>query len=335
MAIPEQVRRQSEAIAKLYQDNVANDAPADAAAATDVVADQPAPADSATDTAPESPPSEQQRRQDTNGDAQTFEQRYRTLQGMYNADTGRLRADNQQLNSRVTQLEQLLASLSSAPQQPAATAAEKLVTEKDVEEYGDSIEVMRRVTREEVSAASRRIAELEQMLRQVQTSVLPRVEQVAQRQAVTAEQAFWSELTTAVPEWRDINTSQEFHRWLLDVDPLTGLTRQTYLEDAQRSLDVRRVAAFFSAWQGLNGQHVAQPHRSASDSQLDKQVAPGRSRGGAVPSANTAKTYSSKDIAKFFDDVRKGVYRGKEAERDRIERDIFAAQRENRISANG
>jgi len=33
--------------------------------------------------------------------------------------------------------------------------------------------------------------------------------------------------------------------------------------------------------------------------------------------------------------VRKGVYQGKEAERDRIERDIFAAQRENRIVATG
>jgi hypothetical protein len=335
VAIPEQVRRQSEAIAKLYQDNAAKDAPADDAAATSVVADQSEPADSDASTAPESAPSEQ-RRPDTNSDAQTFEQRYRTLQGMYNADTGRLRADNQQLNSRVTQLEQLLATLSAAPQQAPATAAEKLVTEKDVEEYGDSIEVMRRVSREESSAYQRKIAELEHMLKQVQTSVLPRVEQVAQRQAVTAEQAFWSELTAAVPEWRDINTSQDFHRWLLDVDPLTGLTRQTYLEDAQRNLDVRRVAAFFTAWQGLNGQPVAQPHRSAPDSQLDKQVAPGRSRGGSVPSAGTAsKTYSSKDIAKFFDDVRRGAYRGKEAERDRIERDIFAAQRENRIVANG
>ena len=334
MAIPEQVRRQSEAIAKLYQDNIAKDAPADEAVATDVVAEQAESADSEADAAPESPPNEQ-RRQDTSSDEQTFEQRYRTLQGMYNADTSRLRADNQQLNTRVTQLEQLLSTLSTTPQSQPATAAERLVTEKDVEEYGDSIEVMRRVSREESVAYQRKVAELEQMLRQVQTSVLPRVEQVAQRQAVTAEQAFWSELTTAVPGWRDVNADQNFHKWLLDVDPLTGLSRQTYLEDAQRNLDVRRVAAFFTAWQGLNGPSVAQPSRSASDSQLNKQVAPGRSRGGSAPTPTTSKTYSAQDIAKFFDDVRRGAYRGKEAERDRIERDIFAAQRENRIVANG
>lgn len=331
MAIPEQIRRQSEAITKLYQDNAA-----EAANEADTVADAPEQAevaDSGSNSAPEPAPIEQ-RRQGTNDEAHTHEQRYRTLQGMYNADTARLRSENQQLTGRVSQLEQLLSSLSSAPVQPSQTA-EKLITEKDVEEYGDSIEVMRRVTREEVSADSRRIAELEQMLRQMQTSVLPRVEQVAQRQAVSAEQSFWNDLTSAVPNWRDINSNQDFHKWLLDVDPLTGLTRQTYLEDAQRNLDVRRVAAFFATWDGMNSPSVAQPHRSATGSQLDKQVAPGRSRGGSAPAAATSKTYSSQDIAKFFDDVRKGVYRGKEAERDRIERDIFAAQRENRIVANG
>lgn len=333
MAVPEQVRRQSEAIAKMYEESAAKSA-ADEAGTQEVDAPASVEADSGDNTAPVPPPVEQ-RRVGTSDSEETYEKRYKSLQGMYNADTARLRTDNQQLNGRVAQLEQLLASLSAAPQPSAAPVVEKLVTEKDVEEYGDSIEVMRRVTREEVAASQRRIAELEHMLKQVQTSVLPRVEQVAQRQAVTAEQAFWSELSAAVPAWRDINADQNFHKWLLDTDPLTGLTRQTYLEDAQRNMDVRRVAAFFTSWQGLNGQSTAQPSRSASDSQLDKQVAPGRSRGGSAPSSTAPKTYSSKDIAKFFDDVRKGVYRGKEAERDRIERDIFAAQRENRIVANG
>lgn len=332
MTVPEQVRRQSEAIAKMYEEREnggASNEAADVAASTE--SEQ---ADSGTDTAPESAPNEQ-RRQDTTG-SDTFEQRYRTLQGMYNADTGRLRSENQQLAGRLAQLEQLLASLSATPAPAQGQAVERLVSEKDVEEYGDSIEVMRRVSREEVSAANRRIAELEQMLRQVQTNVIPRVEHVAQRQAATAEQSFWSELSSMVPAWRDINANQDFHKWLLETDPLTGLTRQTYLEDAQRNLDARRVAAFFTTWDGANGQSVAaQPNRSASGSQLERQVAPGRSRGGNAPTGNTPKTYSAQDIAKFFDDVRRGLYKGKEAERDRIERDIFAAQRENRIVATG
>jgi hypothetical protein len=44
--------------------------------------------------------------------------------------------------------------------------------------------------------------------------------------------------------------------------------------------------------------------------------------------------YAPQDIQKFFNDVRSGKYKGREQERDRIERDIFAAQRENRIQVN-
>lgn len=335
MAIPEQVRKQSEAISRLYEEMHAEDgAPNSGEASSDTSYEAAAVADSAEDTAPESTPNEQ-RRQDTT--PETAEQRYRTLQGMYNADTARLRGENQQLNARVSQLEQLLSTLSAQPAGGVTqqqVQEQKLVTDKDVEEYGESIDVMRRVSREETLAAQRRIADLEQLIRNMQTSLLPRVEQVAQRQAVTAEQSFWSDLTNVAPNWREINSDPGFHSWLLEVDPLTGMTRQTYLDDAQRNLDASRVASFFRTWQEVSGQSVAQSPRNAAASQLDKQVSPGRGRSGGAPSAEQPKTYTNVDIAKFFDDVRKGVFKGREAERDRIERDIFAAQRENRIVVN-
>lgn len=328
MTMPEQVRRQSEAIAKMYEDATANESPPTAETTGEATA-AAFGADGSEKSAPVPAPNEQRAAGTTTED--TFEQRYRTLQGMYNADTSRLRADNQQLNSRVSQLEQLLSSLSSTPAASTAATYETLVTPKDIEEYGDSIEVMRRVTKEEVSAANRRIAELEQLIRQMQTNVVPKVEQVAHRQAMSAEQAFWADLTAVVPQWRDVNADNAFHSWLLEIDPMTGLTRQSYLEDAQRNLDARRVANIFTAWQGLSGQSVAQSSRPAPTSQLEKQVAPGRSRSGGSAVSDQPKTYAPDDIRKFFDDVRKGLYKGKEAERDRIERDIFAAQRENRI----
>lgn len=332
MTMPEQIRKQSEAIAKHFEGNKTDaettETQGDAGQVTEVAAQ----ANSVVEAAPESNPNEQ-RKLDTK-EEETFEKRYRTLQGMYNADTSRLRAENQQLNGRLTQLENLLSSLSTSPAK-SEESVEKLVTDKDVEEYGDSIEVMRRVAKEERTAADRKIAELEHLLKQMQTSVLPKVEQVAHKQAVSAEQSFWSELSMKVPDWKEINADVQFHDWLLEVDPLTGLSRQTYLEDAQRNMDINRVVSFFTTWQGQNSQPVAQPTRNAAASQLDKQIAPGRGRSGGAPSAEQSKTYTPGDIRKFFDDVRKGVYRGKEAERDRIERDIFSAQRDGRLVANG
>lgn len=331
MAIPAQIRKQSEAVAKLYEELNPTD---EGQSPAEGEAQQPIEANGEGGSAAESAPAEQGRTGTTN-DNPTAEQRYRTLQGMYNADTARLRAENNQMGQRVTQLEQLIAAL-SAPQQaqqPAQAAAAKLITDKDVEDYGDSIEVMRRAAREEVAAAQQEVSELKRMVMQMQTTVVPKVESVAQRQALNSEQMFWSELSAEVPDWREINAEQGFHNWLLEVDPLSGVARQSYLDNAQNQLDARRVAGFFKTWQSMNSGSVAQSPRSVASSQLEKQISPGRGRTSASSmTANEAKAYNRADVAKFFDDVRKGLYKGREQERDRIERDIFAAQREGRIT---
>ena len=331
MAIPEQVRKQSEAVAKLYED-LNSDQITDSVTVTEEPAvDAAAPADSTAPVASAPTPAEQGRPGNTNEDP-TYEQRWRSLQGMYNADTSRLRAENTQLSQRVGQLEQLISSLSAPQQTPAQTAADRLITDKDVEEYGDSIEVMRRAAREEVTATQREIADLKRVIAQLQATVVPKVESVAQRQAQNTEQAFWSDLTARVPNWREINADQQFHSWLLEVDPLAGVPRQTFLDAAQGQLDAARVAGFFKTWQSLSGTSVAQETRNIASSQLEKQIAPGRGRtSNATTTGGETKVYSRGDVAKFFDDVRKGLYKGREQERDRIERDIFAAQRDGRI----
>ena len=92
------------------------------------------------------------------------------------------------------------------------------------------------------------------------------------------------------------------------------------------------IFSFFQAWGEINGQPTgARPNRNTQGSELEKQVAPGRSRGTNPSSNSSAKTYTADDIKNFFNDVRSQKYKGRETERDRIERDIFAAQREGRI----
>jgi hypothetical protein len=330
MAIPEQIRRQSEAVAKLYEDLNPTDEALTSTGAEGVQSEQ---ADEGAGAAAGPAPAEQGR-PGTTKEEQTAEQRYRTLQGMYNADTGRLRAENAQLAQRLGQLEQLLSSM-AAPAQPetAPSKPERLITDKDMEEYGDSIDVMRRAAREEVLGQRAEIEALRRQLTQLQTSVVPKVESVAHQQAVSAEQVFWNDLTAAVPDWRDINADQDFHSWLLEVDPVSGMPRQSFLADAQNRLDSRRVAGFFKMWQSLNGNSVAQQTRTTAATQLERQLSPGRSRASSGASAaSDAKVYTRTDVAKFFDDVRRGLYRGREQERDRMERDIFAAQSEGRIT---
>jgi hypothetical protein len=59
-------------------------------------------------------------------------------------------------------------------------------------------------------------------------------------------------------------------------------------------------------------------------------VAPGRSR-SSPPAGQNQQTYTTADISKFYDDVRKGVFKGRDEEKNRLERDIFSAQQEGRI----
>ena len=343
MAIPEQIRKQTEAVQQLYAQLNADDSAGGATPPADGVtaesgAPNIAPADGNTVTnEATTPPASEQKAGGDNVSDDTVVQKYKTLQGMYNAEVPRLHQQNRELNTRVQQMEQLLASLSAQKESAAAApqVVEKLVTESDVAEYGESIDVMRRVSLEEVNPMMQRLAKLEQQLTQMQT-VVPQVQAVAQRQQLNAEQQFWTDLTKFIPNFRDINAEGDFQTWLLEADPLTGITRQTYLDDAQRALDARRVSNFFRTWLDTTGQAVdAQPTGRATNSELEKQVAPGRSRGSGTPAAsNKAKVYSPQDIQKFFDDVRSGKYKGREADRDRTERDIFAAQRENRIVTN-
>lgn len=340
MAVPEQIRKQSEAVEELYKQLGESDDAGESGDSTDGIAlsnNTTADETTASNVANSLPANEQSPTSDSTSE-EAIAQKYRTLQGMYNAEVPRLHQQNREMTQRVQQMEQLLASLSNQQQAaaPQQQASNKLVTEKDVDDYGDSIDMMRKVSREEMFSMSQRVAQLEAVLQQMQAKVVPQVQAVVQRQQVNAEQQFWSDLGKAVPNFREINDNSSFQSWLLQADPLTGITRQTYLDDAQRSLDSRRVANFFHTWLQNTGQaNVAQSTGRSSSSELEKQVAPGRSRGSnASPSATKAKVYTPQDIQKFFNDVRAGKYKGREQDRDRIERDIFAAQRDNRIQLN-
>lgn len=339
MALPEQIRKQTEAVQELYKQlNTENEESTAEENANAVISSEENTADETTAVSTSIPvvdtgSTESASEDDPN--SETYAQKWRTLQGMYNAEVPRLRQQNRELTQRLQQMEQLLATLSAQANTPAAPQpqqATQLITEKDIEEYGDSIDVMRRVSREEMASVFQRLAAIEQVLQQMQSSVVPQVQTIAQRQQISAEQQFWADLAAAVPNFREVNANEAFQSWLLEPDPLTGITRQTYLEDAQQNLDAHRVANIFRTWIEMTGQATAaRSVGRASSSELERQVAPGRSKSTGTPTASKAKTYTPDDIRAFFNDVRAGKYKGREQERDRIERDIFAAQREGRI----
>jgi hypothetical protein len=118
-------------------------------------------------------------------------------------------------------------------------------------------------------------------------------------------------LDQAVPNWREINSDPRFIDWLRRSDPLSGQPRQALLDEATTTGNAARVISFFRGF--LNESW-------------------GAGRGGAQrPAAGDKPTYTRAQIAWFYNQHRRGAYKGREAEWARQEADFYAAQREGRV----
>jgi len=333
MKLPEQIQKQVEAAGKIIAAHEASqqqepEPPAEPTSVTQGQPAEPSPDISKQSPAPQAIPSEMDDENST-----TYKQRWKSLDGQLRAAYAR----EQELRNRLVQMEQLIASMAAMQQQPAqpARATQRRISDAEREAYGsDLVGMVERaaqdVVDEENAALRKQVAQLSEQMRQL-NGVVP---VIAQNQTLSAKERFFQQLSQMVPDWEQVNADQRFLNWLLEADPMTGITRQTYLADAQDNYDARRAATILHSWKGtLTGgtetQHRANPN--AAQSELEKQVAPGRSLSAPAPTDNQKKTWSPEEVRRFYADVRNGVYKGRDAERAELERDIFAAGRDGRI----
>ncbi len=289
-----------------------------------------------------------------------WEQRYKVLQGKYNAEVPRLQTTVRELTDRVRQMSEqltatqtLLASFGgqqasapagNAPPASAPAAPAKLVKDEEVREFGaDLIDVMRRVVREEQSALlpeiDRRVAPVAQRVDQVASAA----SQVAKRVQQSDQQTVHDMLTEQVPNWLKINENPEFLAWLDQKDPYAGRVRGEMLEQAYKSHDGPRVVAFFK---GFLNEHAAvtppapaasepPPAPAAPQVKLDSLVTPGLPKTGVAGAQDGSgkRVWTRAEIGRFFADKAAGKYNSTDGKQRAaaMEADIFAAQRENRV----
>jgi len=267
---------------------------------------------------------------DTDENNNTYAQRWRSLQGVYNAQKRQL----DETQGRLANMEQLITQMQSAPAQDYSRPSH--VTDKDMTEYGeDMVEFARRVTREEVVPLAQAVQQLMGRIDQLQ-GVVPMVQRVAHQQAQNTHEKFYAALSSRVPDWQTVNENQAFHNWLLSPDPLSGLQRQTLLTDAHENLDLPRVVSIFETWKRETGVATAPAvaAKTSNASKLERQIAPGRASGTTPPTQAQKRQWTRQDITAFFKDKMDGKYKGKEEEARSIESDIFLAQREGRVVLN-
>ena len=238
----------------------------------------------------------------------TWESRYKSLIGKYNAEVPRLAASNKELTAKLQSIEKELEDLRTAKAEPR----QSLVKPEEIQEFGEPlVDLIRRAARDEISEKDQEIAALKSRLERFEVSTTK-----------NAEIDFFTRLSTSVPDWEETNKDADFLKWLAEYDELTGLQRQDALDDAVRNNDAIRAARFFNKWSDMNRTKAETASRS-----LEEQVVP-------TPVANTPppagkKIWTRAEIQDFYAKARRGEISDKDMVS--IEADIHAAHIEKRI----
>ncbi|MGI9136762.1 MAG: hypothetical protein ACR2JS_06855, partial [Candidatus Nanopelagicales bacterium] len=199
-------------------------------------------------------------------------------------------------------------------------------------DYGeDFLKVVGKKAKEElgpiIKAYEAKIADLERRL----TGVNSVVQQDTQQKLLDT-------LDEKLPQWRELNTNEEFLDWLRLPDPFSGAIRHEMLKSAYAQGNASRVLNFFNGF--LAEEAATSPARAEPEVgtarvpkvPLQNLAAPGRAKTAASASAPAEKPiFTRAQIAAFYADVAAGRYRGKDADKAKFEGQIFDAQREGRI----
>tara|TARA_R110000822_G_scaffold35007_2_gene98870 strand:- start:952 stop:1836 length:885 start_codon:yes stop_codon:yes gene_type:complete len=236
----------------------------------------------------------------------SWEHRFKVLQGKYNAEVPRFAHENKDLKGRLQSLEDQLEEMKNVK------PPELLVRPEEIEQYGEGlIDVARRVAREELASKDAMIAKLK-----------TEIDSVKSVQSHVVQDSFFRSLTEMVPDWEALNADANFLNWLDGVDDLTGETRQSLLGRAEQQRDPVRAAKFFNTFKKTSQSWAAQ-----SAASMEQQIVPPTNQAPSTPQSK--KIWTRAEITTFYDRVRRGTIT--DVDVIAIEADIASASVEGRI----
>lgn len=331
MALPKQVERQLKELEALEKKLAANEKSNEESATEAEPALEPtneAEADPKQEQQSESSPPTADAKLENPDEGTDWKQKYKTLQGMYDAEVPRLHGQVKELTGNLAKLEATIAKQQDeqkvlAEKAQKAEAVARLVTDDDVETFGeDLIEVQRKVARE-VTAEFK--AELD-ALKSENAKLRESVDSVGTK---AAEASFEQNLHRLVPDFDSINASKEWIDWLNEVDPILRGPRMSVAQDAYARGDAEAVAHYVHLYKA--GKPVA-PAKVDPAKDVERQIQPDRSAGGAKQSANSGHIYSNAEIQGMFNKAIKLSNSGRIDEAHKLEAEIDAAYQSGRVN---
>lgn len=280
--------------------------------------------------APQEQQTEQVQSEQPSASDETWEHKYKSVHGRYVRSQEQIR----QLAEQITNLQNVIATMQAAPSvKIPELQAERLITEEEEKDYGqDFLNVVGKKAKEEllpiVKQYEAKITELE-----------ARLQGVSGVMAQDTQAKMLATLDDKLPDWREINRKKEFLDWLQLPDPYSGDIRHNMLKAAYAQSNASRVLAFFNGF--LAEEAAVAPAMGEPDPQtttvakvpLTNLAAPGRAKSAAGSTSTPAEKpiFTRAQITRFYADVAANKYRGRDAEKAKMETQIFEAQREGRI----
>lgn len=251
-----------------------------------------------------------------------WEQKYRTLQGMFDKQ---IRTDKD-LAGQIQALQNQILELQKKPESP--TVPERLVTEQDEKDYGaDLLDVQRRVAKEVMREFVAPLqAELKQ--RDVEISQLKQLVQKTGGEVTTL--TFEQRLAQVVPDFTTLNNDPKWIAWLDQTDEYTGEPRRAYAEYVYGQGDVAKVKQVVDFYKRTTAAPSQQEQQDQRDLELARQVQPTRTASGST-TAPQVKYYTEAEASRLFDKVRRLNTQGKYDEANTLEAEVTVAYQEGRV----
>lgn len=267
-----------------------------------------APEESA-EVVPETQP-EEVASEEVSPDEAKWEERYKALQGKYNAEVPRLHAEIKDLKEEIRNALQA-ATTPREVEQPIAPppAPPSEYIEKIRDDYGDELANAFAASKAENDA-----------LRQQVNDLLNRTDQM---QSTSALAQFATMLEQRGIDFDQQNNDPLFLEWLNEIDTFSGVSKQQMLSQAFESGDLSRAAEFFTAYAGQ--QVTSQKIEPKPKPSMEEHVTV---KSNAAPKENVMDTpvaWTQQQIREFYRNKTAGMYSPEEAER--LENQLFVALR--------
>lgn len=203
-----------------------------------------------------------------------WKQRFNSTMGILRREREERLLESRRAAEKIAALEAELAKAKEAAASSSLDLSEYLTAEQ-IEELGEQKAA-------EMVALARKVAESE-VKRRVEAALAPIAERQKHEQAARQRELvarFHDDLTSAVPNWQEINRDEDWLAFLGEEDQTTGLIRQDIIDMAQERYDAKPVIAMlkqFLAARGLsppagNKQPPTLPSSSAAAGRSDASV---------------------------------------------------------------